>query len=575
MVSLVSLFPLHQAAASSPSFNPLTFEMQLQTATGDEEKIAMIVQTLEAIKDPEQVEPQFLFDLYMDLADLYEKQQNDRKAVEVLAVATDFAAKKRDVLQENLAALYRRLAILMEKTGNARKAFSAYEQELAERKAGVQFGPEVARVLEDLARLSKARGLKSKASQYEEAAKAEQKASQPAEAASTRSDGQGGYHEVEVYYATDRAETEAKDLDNYYGYDRGELQYGVVTVSVPEIHVAGAVEAPSIWKLEFSADPSKHVMVQKIEPKDAGSYFERMHKEFTDKGKKEAFVFVHGYNVTFDGAARRAAQLAYDMNYSGVPILYSWPSAGKTTRYIGDTAVVRLSGRRLAGFLEDLKEKSGATTIHIVAHSMGNRALTDALELVALRNQDKIKQGPLFGQVFFAAPDVDAGLFVEMAKTIRPVARRLTLYTSEEDWALKTSQELHGSAMRAGQGGSDQAVSSNFDTVDMTGLGSDMLSHSYFADDSSAITDMMSLIWRNADPEKRCGLVRQTRSQNGTAAWKYTHSDCAGRDFLAILANLRQLQNPTLADVRAFLSNHVADPELSKSYETELLNLLQ
>ncbi|WP_316858927.1 alpha/beta fold hydrolase [uncultured Cohaesibacter sp.] len=574
LLTLTVFLPNAFANTNEQAVNPLLFELEMQSVSDDAAKIELLMQTLQTVRKSEGTDPQFLFDLYTDLADLFEKGGQEAKAVEVLAVAVDFAAMKRDLLEVNLAALYRRLGALFDKVGNVRKAYQAYEQELAERRQGMQFGPAVARVMEDLSRLAAVRGLAADASRYEKAAKGEQQASRPEEAKAARSDGKGGYREVEVYYATDRAETKTKDLDNYYGYQRGDLQYGVVTVSVPEIHVAGAVEAPSIWKLEFSADPSKHVMVQKIEPEDVDSYFARMQKEFTQKGKKEAFVFVHGYNVTFDSAAKRAAQLAYDMNYSGVPVLYSWPSAGKTTRYIGDTAVVRLSGRRLAGFLEDLKQRSGATTIHIVAHSMGNRALTDALELVALRNQDKVKQGPLFGQVFFAAPDVDAGLFVEMAKTIRPVAKRLTLYTSEEDWALKTSRELHGNAIRAGQGGSEQAVSANFDTIDMTGLGSDMLSHSYFADDSSAIADMMSLIWRNANPDKRCGLVKQASASGAPSAWKYTHSDCASRDFLAILASLRQIPSPTLKDVRAFVKKYVSDADLRKSYEAELVSLL-
>ena len=85
-------------------------------------------------------------------------------------------------------------------------------------------------------------------------------------------------------------------------------------------------------------------MVRKIEPQDKQTFFSRMHQEFEAGDKKEAVVFIHGFNVTYDAAAKRAAQLAYDMNYGGVPVLYSWPSAGKTRHYIGDTAVVRLSG---------------------------------------------------------------------------------------------------------------------------------------------------------------------------------------------------------------------------------------
>lgn len=45
-------------------------------------------------------------------------------------------------------------------------------------------------------------------------------------------------------------------------------------------------------------------------------------------GKKQAFVFVHGFNVTFEEAAWRTAQMAYDLAFDGAPMFYSWPSRG-------------------------------------------------------------------------------------------------------------------------------------------------------------------------------------------------------------------------------------------------------
>ena len=33
---------------------------------------------------------------------------------------------------------------------------------------------------------------------------------------------------------------------------------------------------------------------------------------------KDVIIFIHGYNVDFAGAAKRAAQLAYDIQFDGV-----------------------------------------------------------------------------------------------------------------------------------------------------------------------------------------------------------------------------------------------------------------
>ena len=53
---------------------------------------------------------------------------------------------------------------------------------------------------------------------------------------------------------------------------------------------------------------------------------DRLREEVRDSRRKEAFVFIHGYNVAFDDAIYRTAQIAYDLSFDGPPILYSWPS---------------------------------------------------------------------------------------------------------------------------------------------------------------------------------------------------------------------------------------------------------
>lgn len=370
-----------------------------------------------------------------------------------------------------------------------------------------------------------------------------------------------GFREVEVYYATDRARDNPSDPATFYGGDRGELELGLATVTIPNTHIPGMLEAPSIWRLEFSANPTKHVVLRSVGPLSDEAFYTRLQTEFADGSKTEAFVFIHGYNVQFDQAAKRAAQIAYDMDYVGVPILYSWPSKGSTIGYVSDTAVVRLSGRRLAGFLDDLVARSGATSIHIVAHSMGNRALTDALEIMALRRNLSEATTPIFDQILFAAPDVDAGLFVNMVQTIRPIARRLTLYASEQDWALKSSRRLHGNAPRAGQGGASTLADANVDSIDMSELGDDMLSHSYFADDRSALADMASLFWKNADPGRRCGL-EAAESASGLSVWKYRQGTCATRSLIDAMAHLRMANAETTDQVLQVLSEKTSDPAL-------------
>src|SRR5207237_188890 len=109
--------------------------------------------------------------------------------------------------------------------------------------------------------------------------------------------------------------------------------------------------------------------------------------------------------------------------------------------YPADETNVSWSAPHLKQFLLDIVKRSGAQSINLVAHSMGNRALAVALREIDLEMHD---QARLFNQVVLAAPDIDAD---EFRSTIVPAmqrtAKRLTLYASSRDDALLASQLVH------------------------------------------------------------------------------------------------------------------------------------
>ncbi|MHA6324385.1 alpha/beta hydrolase [Roseivivax sp. CAU 1753] len=511
-----------------------------------------------------------IFDLSQLKATLLLDLGQRTEAARILADLARFAARHRQVLDIDPVPLLSQAAALYEAEGEFRRAGQILTDRLEEERDGGRPGPVLAATLRDLARLSDLLGRQADAADYRAAAA---QAQDNAPTGPSRSD-DAGFRAIDVYYATDRARSGDDAPAAFYGSGRGTLELGIATVTIPEVHTPGLVEAPSIWRLEFSPSPARHVMLQSVTPVETDEFYSRLNSEFDGTGKTEAFVFVHGFNVRFDQATKRAAQIAYDMEYDGVPIVYSWPSRGSTISYVADTAVVQLSARRLTGFLDDLVERSGATTIHIVAHSMGNRALTEALELMALRRGVKPGDAPLLGQILFAAPDVDADLFAEMIPTIRPLARRLTLYASESDWALVTSRKLHGDMPRAGQGGDDTLAIPLVDSIDMSELGEDMLAHSYFADDSSALTDMMALFWRNTEPLRRCGLVEDRTTANAVAVWRYRSGRCGGQELIDLMAELRRVNATVPAEVRAVMKRKIEDTDMRTVLEPVVMKLI-
>lgn len=512
--------------------------------------------------------PALAFDLLGLKAAVFLQERAFVNAANTVSMQIALAARFPDLIDDDIAELHFDAADLLLDAGETEAAISQLLAALAalqERAAN----PEIlSGVLRQIADLEQSRGQDERAQELREAA---QNIPQSRASPNGNRSSDWGFERINIYYATDREVTGKTRPARMFGSKAGtDLTYGMAEVTIPRTHRPGALEAPSIWKLEFSEDPAKHVMLQSVSKIDKDGFFGAMQSDLAKSGASDAFVFVHGYNVAFDAAAKRTAQLARDMNFQGLPVLYSWPSKGATVGYISDTAVVRLSGRRLTAFLEDLVAQSGATTVHLIAHSMGNRAMTDALELMALRRAPV--ETPVFDQVIFAAPDVDQGLFAKMVSTIRPLAKRLTLYASDQDWALEASRKLHGNRPRAGQGGENALVHDMIDTIDMSDLGNDMLAHSYVANEQSAILDMSMLFWRSLSPEKRCGLQGKSADAE-RQVWKYEVATCSHSNLLPFISTLRNSGALSKLQIRETLRRNFPNADQLRELEPILLDL--
>ncbi|MBI3408971.1 MAG: alpha/beta fold hydrolase [Planctomycetes bacterium] len=252
--------------------------------------------------------------------------------------------------------------------------------------------------------------------------------------------------------------------------------------------------------MEFHEDPAKHVMLQKVESLAQDAFFAQLSDTVNASSKKDAFVFVHGFNVSFEDAARRTAQLAYDLKFEGAPVFFSWPSQGLFLEYTVDEANAEWTIPHLKAFLKSVATRSGAQIIHLIAHSMGNRALTRALQgLMA----EEAKNPPRFSEVILAAPDIDADVFkTQIFPGISSAAQRLTLYASSRDRALQLSKQVHGYP-RAGESGDDIVVMLKMDTIDVSNVDTSLIGHSYYGDNNSFLADAFYLIHGGLPPERR------------------------------------------------------------------------
>lgn len=285
-----------------------------------------------------------------------------------------------------------------------------------------------------------------------------------------------------------------------YGNQRGTLEMGTCQVSVPRVHEVGQVERPSIFRLEFQEDPTQHVVLADVVQQSEDEFYSRLQDRIGKSPKREAFVFVHGFNVTFEAAARRTAQLAYDLKVDAAPIFFSWPSQGGLLQYTVDETNVVWTVPHLKQFLLGIVQRSGAQSVHLIAHSMGNRALTSALQSIAYEFRDS---PPMFNQVVLTAPDIDADVFRrDIAPAVIKTAGRVTLYASSNDEALLLSKQIHGYP-RAGDTGDGLLVIPGIDTIDVSTVDTSLIGHSYYGSNSTVLEDLLDLLHEAKPPEQR------------------------------------------------------------------------
>ena len=152
-----------------------------------------------------------------------------------------------------------------------------------------------------------------------------------------------------------------------------------------------------------------------------------------------------------------------------------------------------------------------------MAHSMGNRLLTRALE--NLVREPDIQ--PVFDNVIMAAPDVNARVFTAIWPQIKIAAKRFTLYASSSDKALIASRKAKGGPdfTRLGEGGPNITVIPGLDTIDASGIDTSLLGHSYEASCKPVRDDLGELIAKGLAPAER--RLPPSQTNDGLAYWRF------------------------------------------------------
>jgi esterase/lipase superfamily enzyme len=335
---------------------------------------------------------------------------------------------------------------------------------------------------------------------------------------------------VPVLYGTDRNRTEVQKRPIYGGERAHRLELGRALVTVPKSHQVPNIERPFALRIPFlnvtlyeqAEDPRQHFTVKEMFVLSQEQFIAMARQRVGGSRafKDQALIFVHGYNTSFDFALYRTAQMAYDLQFDGASFLYSWPSAEGLTTYGYDRESSLQAEPYLRKFIELVVKETGAQSVSLIAHSMGNLPLLQVLRDLG----PTLPPGVRLNQIILAAPDVDRDVFAYLATNIKQYGRGITLYASSNDRAMAAARRMAGGVPRAGDVPDDgPIVVDGIDTIDVSETSTDYLSlnHSSYAEKSALLNDIGLLLQTGErPPDRRIPILMRIQSPNGLF-WRY------------------------------------------------------
>ncbi|KRT17819.1 hypothetical protein ASU31_00540 [Pedobacter ginsenosidimutans] len=310
---------------------------------------------------------------------------------------------------------------------------------------------------------------------------------------------------IEVFFCTNRDRIEGKKLSETFGNGvNGEATYGFCEVSIPKGHIQGEIERPwKFWRMEFPEWLTDHVVLTDTTEVSEGDFIKKLNMEISADDDKSVLIFIHGFNTSFQEAARRTAQIAWDIPFKGAAGFFSWPSSGQMISYPADGDKSEASAPAFSSFLIKILENTEVEQLHIIAHSMGSRVLTFSIKDL-INDPAFEKKAAIIHQIVLAAPDIDQDTFKHsLLPAFEKVGRARTLYTSDQDKALGYSDNFRGGRPRLGQAGKSIFVDKGLDTVEASNVEATGNRHSYMFETKDLLMDLFLLFSQGLNPEQR------------------------------------------------------------------------
>lgn len=268
-----------------------------------------------------------------------------------------------------------------------------------------------------------------------------------------------------LFYATDRAPATPEDRAEFYANQRGgPLRVGTAVVAMdPPVQTL-----QELHTLTTSAerDRDRTLSVRKVDeigplkvntpnplanPASADvlaqasvTFRREINQQLARTGSRDAYIYIHGYNVDFAYPTLASKELQHFLGYRGAFISYNWPATPNRFAYLRDLETAQATRRNLRGLIEYLSSETDVQRVHLIGYSAGSRLTFETVYQIALMSKTGESRARL-GQVILIGSDLDRHYFTEaIADGLLNSVDQLSIYMSASDSALAMSRLLFG-----------------------------------------------------------------------------------------------------------------------------------
>ena len=255
----------------------------------------------------------------------------------------------------------------------------------------------------------------------------------------------------------------------WFGHERSPTTtLAKVVFSRPDTTLVGRAKSSwnGLWTIK-SVSPEPHAPLETLQELAAG---------------KDILLYIHGFKESFESVSINAMELTEGTAFSGLPMVFSWPSRAALFDYGYDRESALISRDSLEETLVALLAGNGARRVHIVAHSMGTLLTIETLRQMWARHGDSM--AGRIGAIVLASADMDIDLFTNAVQRLRSLVPKITVISSTSDRALEVSRRLAGGVSRTGGATREQLEGLGVKVVDATDHGGwALIKHDLFLSD--------------------------------------------------------------------------------------------